>query len=47
MKKRRNKMDKQEISKLIRKVSRTVSIPKGKVKPSKKVYSRKKKSTDW
>lgn len=40
-------MDKKEISKLIRKVSRNVSIPRAKVKPSKKIYSRKRKSTDW
>jgi hypothetical protein len=41
-------MDKKKIGVLIRKVSRRVSIPKGKVKPSKKVYSRKKgKSIEW
>jgi hypothetical protein len=41
-------MDKKELSKLIRKMSRRMSIPRGKVKPSKRIYSRKKeKSIDW
>lgn len=37
-------MDNKSMVTLIKKVSRTITIPKARVKPSAKVYSRKKKS---
>lgn len=40
-------MDNKSMVTLIKKVSRTMAIPKARVKPSAKVYSRKKKSTQW
>ena len=40
-------MQTKDIVTLIKKVSRTVEIPRARVKPSAKIYSRKKKSTQW